>query len=112
MDSEPAGVQFYFRAPPSPEAVQCRWTFPTTLPRGMCPLNKVAAPAEMKRVRGIAVLSEAGWYQATLRTEQLNDPNIGPILQVVETVERPERKEIADCGPRSNATRLSGNRSL
>jgi hypothetical protein len=53
----------------------------------------------MKHVRGIADLAEAGWYQATLRTEQLNDPDIGPILQVVETVERPERKELADRSP-------------
>jgi hypothetical protein len=69
MDSEPAGVQFYFRALPSPVAVQCRWTFPTSLVSG------------------------------NLRTELLNDPDIRTILQVVENVERPERKEIADRSP-------------
>jgi hypothetical protein len=57
------------------------------------------ARAETKHVRSSAELTEVGWYQVTLRTEQLNDPDIGPILQVVETVERPENKEIADRSP-------------
>jgi hypothetical protein len=41
----------------------------------------------------------AGWDPRTLITEQLNDPNIGPILQEVETGQRPEWKNIADRSP-------------
>jgi hypothetical protein len=31
-----------------------------------------------------------GWDSTALRTEQLDDPNIGPILQELETGQRPE----------------------
>jgi hypothetical protein len=34
-----------------------------------------------------------------LRTEQLNGPDIGPILQEVETGQRPEWKDMADHSP-------------
>jgi hypothetical protein len=40
-----------------------------------------------------------GWDPATLRTEQLNDPDIGLILQEVETGQRPEWKDIANHSP-------------
>jgi hypothetical protein len=41
-------------------------------------------------------VAAAGWDTATLRTDQLNDPEIGPILREIETGQRPEWKEIAD----------------
>jgi hypothetical protein len=41
----------------------------------------------------------ATWDLATLRTEQLNDPDIWPILQEVETGQQPEWKDIAECSP-------------
>jgi hypothetical protein len=41
----------------------------------------------------------AGWDPVALRTEQLNDADIGPILQEVETGQRPEWKDIADHSP-------------
>jgi hypothetical protein len=41
--------------------------------------------ADVKQVQLIAALPAAGWDPVVLRTEQLNNPDIGPILQEVET---------------------------
>jgi hypothetical protein len=41
----------------------------------------------------------AGWDPVVLRMEKLNDPDIGPILQEIETGQRPARKNIADRSP-------------
>jgi hypothetical protein len=38
----------------------------------------------------------AGWDPVALRSEQLNDPDIGPILQEVKAGQRPEWKDIVD----------------
>jgi hypothetical protein len=58
--------------------------------------HKVEARADIKQVRAITAIAAAGRNPATLRTEQLNDPDIGPILQEVETGQRPEWKDITD----------------
>jgi hypothetical protein len=52
--------------------------------------HKVEAGAYVKQIRAIAVVAGAGWDPVALRTEQLNDPDIGPILQEIETGQRPE----------------------
>jgi hypothetical protein len=61
--------------------------------------NNVEMRADVKQVRAIAALPAVGWDPLTLRTEQLNDPDIGPILQEAETGQRPEWKDIADRSP-------------
>jgi hypothetical protein len=53
----------------------------------------------LKEVRAISALSTAGWDPLALRTEQLSDPNIGPILQELETGRRLGWKDIADRSP-------------
>jgi transposase InsO family protein len=67
-------------------------------------LSKVEARAEVKLVRAIAAVAINGWDPMPLRREQLADPNVGPILQEVETGQRPEWKDIANLiasrGPR------------
>jgi hypothetical protein len=55
--------------------------------------------AENKQIRAITTVSAAGWDPAALHTEQLDDPDIGPILQELETGQRPEWKDIADRIP-------------
>jgi hypothetical protein len=62
--------------------------------------HKVEARADVKQVQAIAALPAVSWDPVTLRTEQLNDPDIGPILQEVETGEQPEWKDIADRSPK------------
>jgi hypothetical protein len=47
--------------------------------------HKVETRADVKQVRAIAALPAVGLDSVTLRTEPLNDPDIGPILQEVET---------------------------
>jgi hypothetical protein len=47
----------------------------------------------------MAALPAVSWDPVTLRTEQLNDPDIGPILQEGETGQRPEWEDIADRSP-------------
>jgi hypothetical protein len=59
----------------------------------------VEARAYVKKIRATAVVAGAGWDPVALRTEQLNDANIGPILQDVETGQRPEWKDSADRSP-------------
>jgi hypothetical protein len=44
-------------------------------------------------------VAAAGWDPATLRREQLADPDIGSILQEIETGQRPEWKDIANRSP-------------
>jgi hypothetical protein len=61
--------------------------------------HKVEAWENIAKVRGIAAMAAASWDLATLRTDQLNDPDIGPILQETETGQRPEWKDIADRSP-------------
>jgi hypothetical protein len=61
--------------------------------------HKVDNRAEIKQIRAITTVAAAGWDPAALRTEQLDDPDIGPILQELETGQRPEWKDIADCSP-------------
>jgi hypothetical protein len=50
-------------------------------------------------VRAIAAVAADGWDPVALRREQLDDPDVGPILQEVETGQRPEWKDIADRSP-------------
>jgi hypothetical protein len=61
--------------------------------------HKVEARADVKQVRAIAAVAAAGWDPAALRKEQLTDPDIGPVIHGVETGQRPEWKDIADCNP-------------
>jgi hypothetical protein len=69
------------------------------VPRGVHPLPQVEARAYVKQIRTIAVVAGAGWDPVALRTEQLNDPDIGPILQKAETGQRPAWKDIAARSP-------------
>jgi hypothetical protein len=45
------------------------------------------------------VVAAAGWDPAALRREQLNDQDIGSILEEVETGQCPAWKDIAGCSP-------------
>jgi hypothetical protein len=47
--------------------------------------HKVEDRAEIKQIRAITTVAAAGWDPTALRTEQLDDPDIGPILQELET---------------------------
>jgi hypothetical protein len=58
--------------------------------------HKVEARADIKEIRAIAVVARAGCDPVALRTEQLNDPDIGPILQEIETGQRPEWNYMMD----------------
>jgi hypothetical protein len=74
------------------------------LPRRPCQeecthCHKVEARAGIKQVRAITAVAAVGWDPATMRTEQLNDPEIGPILQEIETGQRQEWEDIADHSP-------------
>jgi hypothetical protein len=61
--------------------------------------HKVEARADVKQIQAIAAVAADGWDPAALRTEELNDQNIGPIPEEVETGERSEWKDIADRSP-------------
>jgi hypothetical protein len=71
--------------------------------------HKVEERADVKQVRAIAALPAVGWDAVSLRTENLNDPDIGPILQEVETGERSEWKDIADRSPTYKIHRAQWN---
>jgi hypothetical protein len=74
--------------------------------------HKIEAAADVNQIRAITAVAAAGWDPAALRTEQLNDQNVGPILEEVETRQRPEWKDIATPSPRTKATGRNGNPSL
>jgi hypothetical protein len=61
--------------------------------------HKVGARVDVKQVRSIAAVAAASWDPSALGMEQLNDPDIGSILQEVETGQRLEWKDIADHSP-------------
>jgi hypothetical protein len=61
--------------------------------------HKFEARADIQLVTAIAAVAAADWDPVILRTEQLNDPDTGPILHEVETGQRPEWKYIADRSP-------------
>jgi hypothetical protein len=58
--------------------------------------HKVEAWADVKQVRAIAAVAAASWDSVALRSEQLQDPDVGPLLQEAETGKRPQWKDIAD----------------
>jgi hypothetical protein len=54
---------------------------------GRTPAYTVSPPHHtltVKQIRAITVVAGAGWAPVALRTEQINDPDIGSILQEVE----------------------------
>jgi hypothetical protein len=61
--------------------------------------HKVESRAYVKQIRAITIVAGAGWDPVALRMEQLNDPDIGPILQEVEAGQRPVWKDNADRSP-------------
>jgi hypothetical protein len=61
--------------------------------------HKFEARANVKQVRALTAVAATDWDSAALRREQLNDKDIGPILEEVETGQLPEWKDIADCSP-------------
>jgi hypothetical protein len=48
---------------------------------------------DAKQVRAIAAVAAAGWDLLGVRREQLNDQDIGPILEEVETGQHQELKK-------------------
>jgi hypothetical protein len=60
--------------------------------------HEVEARADVEQVHAIAVVAAAGQDSAALRRE-LNDQDIGPILEEEETGQCPEWKVIADRSP-------------
>jgi hypothetical protein len=61
--------------------------------------HKVEARPDVKQVQAIAAVVAAGLDAATLRTEQLNNQDIGPFLVEIETRQHPERKDITGHSP-------------
>jgi hypothetical protein len=55
--------------------------------------HKVEARADVKQVRVIVAVAADVWDPVTLRTEQLNNPDIEPLLQ---TGQQPQWKDITD----------------
>jgi hypothetical protein len=60
--------------------------------------HKVEAWSGIKHVLAVAAVPAAGWDPSILRMKQLNDQDIGPILEE-ETGQRPEWKDIATHSP-------------
>ncbi|PNF33868.1 hypothetical protein B7P43_G07231 [Cryptotermes secundus] len=61
--------------------------------------HKVETRTEVKQIRAIGTLPAAGWDPVTLREEQLEDTDIGPILREVENGQRQKWQDIADRSP-------------
>jgi hypothetical protein len=74
--------------------------------------HKIEAWADIRQIRTVAAVAAEGWDPVTLRMEQLNDPEIGHILEVVETGRHRNGKTSLIAAPHTKATGLSGNRSL
>jgi hypothetical protein len=60
---------------------------------------KVEQQKSSRKVQGIAAATADHWHRAALRREQLNEHDMGQILQEVEAGQCPEWKDIADCSP-------------
>jgi hypothetical protein len=70
----------------------------TTMPVAFCnnyAKRGVPTATKSRQVQAIAAVAAAGWEPTALRTEQLNDQDIVPILEEVETGQCPEWKDIA-----------------
>lgn len=52
--------------------------------------HKVEVQADVKQVQAIAAVATASWDTASLRIKQLNDQDVGPILEKIETGPGPE----------------------
>jgi hypothetical protein len=66
------------------------------------PVKKILSTAIKLRAdvkRAIVAVAVGGYDPKALGAEQLTDPDIGSILQEVETGQQSEWKDIADCSP-------------
>jgi hypothetical protein len=61
--------------------------------------KNVPTVTKSRQVRAITPVAATRWGSAALRREQLNDKDIGPILEEAETGQRPEWKDIANRSP-------------
>jgi hypothetical protein len=61
--------------------------------------HKAEAHADFKQLQAIVAVAAAGYDPGALRMEQLNDQDVGPILEEVETEQRIEWKDIAGYTP-------------
>jgi hypothetical protein len=96
LDSAPTKVQLHFRAPSRLKTHSADALSQRPYQEECTHCHKVEAQTDIKQIRAIAVVASAGLDPATLRTDQLTDQDIGPILEEVETRQHPEWKDIAD----------------
>jgi hypothetical protein len=96
--SPPTRVQLHFRALSRPKTQQCRCPYRWPCREECIHYYKDEVREDFKQVRAIAAVAAAGWDPTALRRE-LNDQDIGPILEEVETGQRPEWKDITDSSP-------------
>jgi hypothetical protein len=61
--------------------------------------HKVEAGADVKQMPAFADAAAAGWGPVVSRTEQLDEQDIGHILEEIEVGQRPEWKGIGDRNP-------------
>jgi hypothetical protein len=63
--------------------------------------HKVEAWTEIKQVRAFAAIATDSCDPATLRIGQLDEQDMGPLLEDMEARQHLEWKDIADCSPKS-----------
>jgi hypothetical protein len=67
-----------------------------TMPRRVYPLPQIRGVDICQHVRVFEFLAVAGWNPVVLRREELNDQNIGPIFEDLQTEQPYEWKDIAE----------------
>jgi hypothetical protein len=72
--------------------------------------HNVEEQADVKEVRAIADETAAACDEAAMRTEQLNDPDLGPNLEEVETGQQSEWKDVADRSPTYKSKEMQSKR--
>lgn len=97
MNKPPAGFGAYCSTASLPITVKGENTtkqcpFLTNMPRRLCTLSQSQGAARCH--------AGTSWDLATLRTEQLNDQDIGPIPEEVDTGQCPEWKDVPDPKPK------------
>ena len=68
-------------------------------PEGCSHCQKVELRSGEPRARMVVTAPADGWDQQALRTEQLAENDLGPLIQEIETGRRPEWRDISIRGP-------------
>jgi hypothetical protein len=112
LDSEPAGVQFFFPSAAKAGSIKMPMHVPDDPAKKNVPTATKSRHGQKTNMYEVLQPKPQPLVSGDTEMEQLNDPDIGPILQGVKPGSGQKGKTSQNAAPHTKSTGLSGNRSL